>query len=88
LINKQNRIIYFSKQIHTTLNQTSRKTHFEDQVWINDDQRKQTNGRRSAPLAQHHQELQRSKQPTYHHARNGQQRNFDVTPNKQYRTFV
>ncbi|CAF4021276.1 unnamed protein product [Rotaria sp. Silwood2] len=83
-----------NKQLHATLNQAPRKTHFEDQAWINVDQRKQmntkSNGRRSAPLAPHHQELQMSRQSIHnyqdHHSRNGQQRNFDVSPNRQQRT--
>jgi len=86
------RIVCFSKQLHTIFSQAPRKPHFEDQAWINNDQRKQINGRRSAPLAQHNQELQRSRQPMYnypdHHIKNGQQRNFDVSPNKQHRMFV
>ncbi|CAF4783778.1 unnamed protein product [Rotaria sp. Silwood1] len=83
-----------NKQLHATLNQAPRKTHFEDQAWINDDQRKQmsmkSNGRRIAPLPPHHQELQISKQSIHnyhdHHLRNGQQRNFDISPNRQHRT--
>jgi hypothetical protein len=79
------------------LNQAPRKAHFEDHEWINDDQKKQingksSNGRRSTPLAQHHQELQMKKQPMYnypdHQPRNGQQRNFDGSSNKQHRMFV
>ena len=45
-----------------------------------------------APLAPHHQELQMSRQTMSnyhdHHSQNGQQRNFDSSPNKQHRTFV
>ncbi len=86
------RLMCFSKQIHTTLNQAPRKTHFEDQAWMNNDQKKLSNGRRSAPLAQHHPELQLNKQPMYNyppqHPRNGQQRNLDSSPNRQHRTFV
>ncbi len=75
------RFVYFSKQVHTTLNQVPRKTHFEDNTWIKDNQRKQPNGRRSAPLTQHQQQLQMNRQPMY---------NYPDHPSKngQYRTFV
>ncbi len=79
--------MYFSKQIHATLNQAPRKTHFEDHAWIHHDQKNQNNGRRSAPLAPHQQELQMNKQIMNHHphSRNGQQRH---SPNRQHRTCV
>jgi hypothetical protein len=32
--------IFFSKQLHTTLNQAPKKSHYEDHSWITDDQRK------------------------------------------------
>lgn len=48
-----------------------------------------SSARRSAPLGPHHQALQISKQPTYNyqdsHPRNGQHRNFDVSPDRQHR---
>ncbi len=84
--------MYFSKQLHAKLNQAPRKAHFEDHTWIDSDQGKKINGRRSAPLAPHHQELQISRQTMSnyhdHQSRNGQQRNFDLSPNKQHRVFV
>ncbi|CAF1342463.1 unnamed protein product [Rotaria sordida] len=84
-----------NKQLHATLNQAPRKTHFEDQAWINNDKKKQinikSNTHRSVPLAPHHQELQMSRQPIYnyhdHHLRNEQQRNIDISSsNRQHRT--
>ncbi|CAF4480598.1 unnamed protein product [Rotaria socialis] len=72
-----------NKQLHSALNQTPRKTHFHDQILINDESRKQTNvktsGRRSAPLAPPRQELQMFNYQ-------GQQRSSNVSPNRQSRT--
>ncbi len=69
------------------MNQAPRKTHFEDHAWIHHDPKSPSNGRRSAPLAQHQQELQMNRQiinqPS--HSRNGQQRH---SPSRQYRTYV
>ncbi|CAM4810609.1 unnamed protein product [Rotaria magnacalcarata] len=72
-----------NKQLHSALNQTPRKTHFHDQVLINDEPRRQTNvktsGRRSAPLAPPRQELQ-----LFNYQ--GQQISSNVSPNRQPRT--
>ncbi|CAF0960643.1 unnamed protein product [Adineta steineri] len=85
-------IIY--KQFHTTLNQAPRQPHVDDNAWIRNNQRKtpngHSNGRRSAPLAPHQQELQINRQPMSnyheHHSRYEQQRNFESSPNKPNRT--
>ncbi|CAF4074397.1 unnamed protein product, partial [Adineta steineri] len=83
-----------SKQFHTTLNQAPRQPHVDDNAWIRNNQRKtpngHSNGRRSAPLAPHQQELQINRQPMSnyheHHSRYEQQRNFESSPNKPNRT--
>ena len=89
--------MYFSKQLHATLNQAPRQTHVDDHAWINHDQRKATNGksngRRSAPIAPHQQELHTTRQPMSHHhqdqhSKHGQHRSFDLSSNKPHRTFV
>ena len=73
--------------MHAILNQAPRRTHFEDHTWIHHDQKGQSNGRRSAPIAPHQQDLQMHRQITNQpsHPRNGQQKQ---SPSRQPRTYV
>jgi hypothetical protein len=69
--------LFSSKQLHTTLNQAPKQTHYEDRSWITDDQRKSLtspppqlssynnagngNDRRTV-IPAHHQDLQMNRQ--------------------------
>lgn len=83
----------FSKHLHTTLNQAPRKTQVEDNSWIHHDHRNGvSNGRRSAPNTPHQPEAPIVRPPPPaeydYHPRNGYQRNVDLSPSKQQRTYV